>query len=183
MYGIKGINLIWFRSYLTTRVQYISITHDLETDTENICCGVPKGSILGQLLFLLYVNDLRNSSAFDPIMSAEDTNLFYEYKDVKTLFSLVNQELQKLNQWFEANQLSLNVGKTKYLLFHKSSKKDDLSLLLPRLLIKMHKVERVKSIEFLGVLLDKNQFGKIILSILKIKSPKTLVYYIGPNYF
>ena len=83
MYGIKGINLAWFLSYLTNRRQYISITHDLETDTKNICCGIPQGSIL---LFLLYVNDLHNSSARDPIMFADDTNLFYEHNDLKTLF-------------------------------------------------------------------------------------------------
>ena len=139
MYGIKGIHLAWFRSYLTNRIQYISITHDLETDTKNICCGVPQGSILGPLLFLLYVNDLHNSSALDPIMFADDTNLFYEHKDLKTLFSLVNQEQQKINEWFEANKLSLNVGKTKYSFFQEPSRKDDLSLLLPTLLIKSRK--------------------------------------------
>ena len=117
MCGIKGINLAWFHSYLTNSIQYISITLDLETDTKNICCGIPQGSILGPLLFLLYVNDLHNSSALDPIMFADDTNLFYEHKDLKTLFSLVNQELQKINEWFEANKLSLNVGKTEYSLF------------------------------------------------------------------
>ena len=156
MYGIKGINIAWFRSYLTNRVQYISLTHDLETDTENTCCGVPQGSILGPLLFLLYVNDLRNSSALDPIMIADNTNLFYEHKDLKTFFSVVNQELQKINEWFEANKLSLDVGKTKYILFHKPSRKNDLPLLLPSLPIKMHKMERVKSIKFLGVLLDED---------------------------
>ena len=72
------------------------------------------------------------------------------------LKTLVNQELQKVNECFEANKLSLNIGKTKYFLFHKPSRKDDLPHLLPRLPIKMHKVERVKSIKFLGVLLDEN---------------------------
>ena len=109
MYGIKGINLAWFRSYLTNRIQYISITRDLETDTKNICCGVPQGLILGPLQFLLYVNDLHNSAALDPLMFADDTNLFYEHSDLKNLFSLVNQELQKINEWYEANKLSVNV--------------------------------------------------------------------------
>ena len=117
MYGIKGINLAWFRGYPTNRIQYISIIRDLETGTKNICCGVPQGSILGPLLFLLYVNDLHNSTALDPIMFADDTNLFYEHNDLKTLFSLVNQELQKINEWFEANKLSLNVDKKKILSF------------------------------------------------------------------
>ena len=70
-------------------------------------------------------------------MFADDTNLFYEHKDLKNLFSLVNQEPQKINEWFEANDL----GKTKYSVFHKPSRKDDLPLLLPRLLIKKHKVK------------------------------------------
>ena len=86
-------------------------------------------------------------------MFADDTNHFYEHKGLKTLFSLVNQELQKINEWFESNKLSLNTGKTKNSLLHKPSRKDDLPLLLPRLLIKKHEVEKVKLIKFLGVLL------------------------------
>ena len=174
MYGIKGINLAWFRSYLTNRVQYLSITHDLETNTKNICCGVPQSSILGPLLFLLYVNDLHNSSALDPIMFADDTNLFYEHKDLNTLFSLVNQELQKNNEWFEANKLSLNIGKRKYFFFHKPSRKDYLLPLLPRLLIKKHKVERVKSIKFLGVLLDENLSWKDPIKYIENKVAKNI---------
>ena len=115
-------------------------------------------------------------------MFADDRNLFYENNDLKTLFSLVNQELQKTNEWFEPNKLSFNVEKTKYSLFHKPSKRDDLPLLLPKLLIKKRKVERVKSIKFLGVLLDEN-LGKIMLSILETKLPKALICYIEPNYF
>ena len=80
MYGIKGIHLVWFRSYLTNRIKCISITHDLETDAKNICCGVLQCSILGPLLVLLYVNDLNNSSALGPIIFANDRNLFYEHK-------------------------------------------------------------------------------------------------------
>ena len=174
MYDIKGINLAWFRSYLTNRIQYISITHDLETDTKNICCGVPQGSILGPLLFLLYVNDLHNSSTLDPILFADDTHLFYDHKDLKTLFSLVNQELQKINEWFEANKLSLNVGKTKNSFFHKPSRKDDPLLLLTKLLIKKHQVERVKSIKFFGVLLDENVSWKDHIKYIENKVAKNI---------
>ena len=102
-------------------------------------------------------------------MFADDTNLFYEHNDLKTLFSLVNQELQKINEWFEANKLSLNVEKTKYSLFHKPSKRDD-----PKLLIKKHKVERVESIKLLGVLLDGNLSWKDHIKYIENKVAKNI---------
>ena len=156
MYGVRGVNLAWFCSYLANRKQYISLGHDRKTGTQNILCGVPQGSILGPLLFLLYVNDLPNSSVLEPIMFADDTNLFFEHTHLRILFSMVNNELKKIYEWFNANKLSLNVGKTKYSLFHKPSKTDDLPLLLSKVLINDKEIERVGSIKFLGVLLDEH---------------------------
>ena len=72
-------------------------------------------SILGQLLFLVYVNNLPNASRLlDPIMFADDTNLFFNHKDIKHLFTVVNNEIVNIKDWFTANKLSLNVEKTKY---------------------------------------------------------------------
>ena len=130
--------------------------------------------MLGTLLFLLYVNDLHKSSVLDPIMFADDTNLFYEHNDLKTLFSLVYQELQKISEWFEANKLSLNVEQTKYSLFHKPSRRYDLPLLLPKLLIKRHQVERVESIKFLGVLLDECLSWKDHIKYIENKVAKNI---------
>ena len=77
-YGIKGNNLRWFASYLKNRKQYITYNNKT-TAFADITCGVPQGSILGPLIFLIYVNDLPNVSKFlDPIMFAEDTNLFFQ---------------------------------------------------------------------------------------------------------
>ena len=100
-------------------------------------------------------------------MFADNRNLFYEHKDLKTWFSVVNQELPKIN-----------AGKTKFSLFHKPSRKDDLLLLLPRFLIKNHKAERVKSIKFLHVLVDQILFWKDHIKYIENKVTKTLVYYI-----
>ena len=102
----------------------------------NITCGVPQGSILGPLLFLIYVNDLNKASKIlNPIMFADDTNLFFSNHDIKTLFQIVNQELRNIHEWFNANKLSLNTGKTKYIFFHKLCKVDYIPLKLPELKI------------------------------------------------
>ena len=88
---------------------------------------------MGPLLFLLYVNDLPNASKIlDPIMFGDDINLFFSNYDIPTLSATVNFELSKINHWFIANKLSLNVTKTKYSFFHKTSKKNDIPLKLPR---------------------------------------------------
>ena len=111
--------------------------------------------ILGPLLFLLDVNNLpNNSKILDAIMFANDTNLFFSKCDIPLLFATVISELSKklfnirckINHWFLANKLSLNVTKTKYSLFHKTSKKDDIPLKLSRLQINNYNIEMILSI-------------------------------------
>ena len=112
IYGISGTHLQWFRNYLSNRKQYIQFDGWQKTNYKTVKCGVPQGSILGPLLFLLYINDLQFASdLLDPIMFADDTNLFYSNKDINTAFLKVNDELQKINEWFISNKLSLNVKK------------------------------------------------------------------------
>ena len=81
-------------------------------------------SILGPILFLLYINDLPNAfSVLDPIMFAGDTNLFYSHSDIRTLFSTVNMELEKISAWFKVNKLSLNMKKVTIHYFTKTELK------------------------------------------------------------
>ena len=97
-YGIRNSNFDWFKSYLSNRKQFVS-TEYINTTPLDITYGVPQGSILGPLLFLLYVNDLsKTSDVLQPIMFADDTNLFYSHKNIRTLFNTVNKELENIHE-------------------------------------------------------------------------------------
>ena len=85
-------------------------------------------------------------------MFPDDSNLFFNRKDIKHLFTVINNELVNIKDWFAANKLSLNVEKTKYSFFYKPSKKDDIPLRLPKLIINNYETQRRKSIKFLGAL-------------------------------
>ena len=90
-------------------------------------CGIPKGSIKGPLLFLIFVNNLNNSTkVLDPVLFVDDTNLFCSNNTIRTLFEPANQGPSQINDWFLANKLSLNVGKTKYMLFHKLTDQENI---------------------------------------------------------
>ena len=87
LYGITDRNDGWVKSYLSSRKQLIQISEKEKTSLETISCGVPQGSILGPLLFLLYVDDLKSASnKLDPVMVADDTNLFFTHQDIRYLF-------------------------------------------------------------------------------------------------
>ena len=104
LYGINGSNIHWFESYLTNRKQFLTFNNK-NTTFAHITCGVPQGSILGPLLFLIYVNDLCSASnILDPIMFADDTNLFYSHQNISSLFMTVNNELDKIGEWFKAKE-------------------------------------------------------------------------------
>ena len=83
-------------------------------------------------------------------MFADHTNLFFNHKDIKHLFAVVNNELVNIKYWFTANKLSLNVEKTKYSFFRRPSKKDDTPLCLPKLIINNYEIQRKECIKFLG---------------------------------
>ena len=129
-YGVSGVLLEWFRSYLTDRKQYV-FYKGKSSDLKSISCGVPQGSVLGPLLFLIYINDLPNISVhLKFFLFADDTNIYFESDDLIKLEKTVNKELQKLYLWLNVNHLSLNVTKTNFIIFHPYNKPPKKSILL-----------------------------------------------------
>ena len=107
-YGIRGVALNWLKSYVTDRQQYVYL-NNATSHYENVLYGVPQGSILDPLLFILYINDLHNcSSILDPFIYADDTNLLATANSWSEIVTTINDELQKISQWFMANKLSVN---------------------------------------------------------------------------
>ena len=108
-YGIRGNALHWFNSYLSNRYQYVNY-NNTSSDIKLITFGVPQGSILGPLLFLLYINDISSvSNILFSILFADDTTLFYSPKNLQELSDVIHNELSKIIEWLNANRLSLNI--------------------------------------------------------------------------
>ena len=125
-YGIRGPTHNWFKSYLSNRQQCVQVNNHL-SDFATVKHGVPQGSILGPLLFLLYINDITQSTKnLEFLLFADDTSIFLAKKDLKTLEDTINTELDHVSNWLKANKLSLNVKKSNVLLFRgRNAKKMD----------------------------------------------------------
>ena len=153
-YGIRGKWHAWIKSYLSNRKQYVDMNGTL-SNTEAITVGVPQGSILGPLLFLIYINDLPASlEQLIPVMFADDTNLIIKGKNLTELTSAINQDLKSLNDFFKANKLKLNVNKTKMVCFRKKGQnfeKEDLKIVLDEI-----PLDCEDQATFLGICLDSH---------------------------
>ena len=151
--GLKVIGNVfnWFESYLTNISQMVLFNGKI-SDIRDVTCGVPQGSILGPLLFILYINDFAKvSDKLFHVLFADDTNVFLNGKNMNMLIdTTIQQELSRLYVWLLANKLSLNLSKTHFMVFHRARHKQY------NIHIEINKVpiEQVKHTTFLGVIFD-----------------------------
>ena len=114
--GIRGIVLEWLQSYLWKRQQYVQFNNE-KSSKQNITCGIPHGSILGPLLFLLYVDICNVTNIFRFILFADDTTILSNHRDTKLLCKQVNNELSKFQNWLRLMKLIINKTKSNYIIF------------------------------------------------------------------
>ena len=153
MYGFRGIALELMKSYFNNRYQYTKISKSKST-LRKIKCGVPQGSSLGPLLFILYINDLPLASEFSTTLFADDTYLTLSHNNLFELEKKVNIQMHHIDNWMCQNKLSLNYSKTTYLLFNKhlpSAVNTNFKVLINNI-----QIDRNKVVKYLGVHIDEN---------------------------
>ena len=166
----------WFRSYLTNRAQYICIKN-VNLNPNVIQCGVPQGSILALLLFLIIINDITKcTNQFKYILYADEStpSTCIPGDNVMDSAELINSELKCLNKWLKSNKISINADKTKHMLFSYNKNEN-----LPIIKIGNNKINETSVTKFLGIHLDKKSNFVNYITEMSIKLLSQLHFYIN----
>ncbi len=183
-YGIRGVGNNWFRSYLTDRSQFVSI-QGFDSDLLPMHHGVPQGSVLGPLLFLIYINDLHNAIQHSHVYHfADDTNLLNISSSPKKIQKQMNIDLKNVYKWLLANKISLNESKTELILFHKPGQAINFNF---KIKINGYRIQPSDYIKYLGMYLDSTLSGKEHSKILSTKLKRSngllskIRHYVPPH--
>ena len=152
-YGIRDVALQWIKSYFSCRQQFVQVNQTCSS-MQTIKCGVPQGSILGPLFFILYINDLPKASKLTKLLLfADDTSIFFSHSSPNYLENVLNNELLNIDVWLRCNKLSVNIKKTNYVTFSPSQRKLNHSFSLS---FGGQPLIHSNVTKFLGVYLDKH---------------------------
>ena len=165
-YGIRDIANCWFSSYLSNRKQFVTI-NGFDSEIQSFQYGVPQGSVLGPLLFLIYINDLHNAIKFSQSFHfADDTCLLNIQNTISKINRSLNKDLKELSFWLNANNIALNVAKTEVILFKTKHKPCNTDL---RLKLCRKRLYKTKYLRYLGIKIDENLNWKIQIHNLAFK--------------
>ena len=171
LYGIKGVELNWFKSYLSNRIQRCKIGQTI-SEPQKIRSGIPQGSNLGPLLFLLYINDLPNCLKYTKAnMFADDTNLTTASLNKEELQRRLNSDLELMHNWLLANKLTLNKEKTEYMLIGSHQRLSTVET-DPILEFGDTKIKRVNHAKSLGIIIDEQLLWKNQIEAISSKVSK-----------
>ena len=149
-YGIRGIVHKWFHSYLADRKQFVTISGS-DSSAQTQIYGVPQGSILGPLLFVIYINDLPGISELSKfILYADDANIILTGSTVNEVYEKVHALSEILLKWVDNNGLKLNLKKTKYMIFARQN-----SIIEHEIKMAKVTIERISEARFLGFIIDE----------------------------
>ena len=155
-FGIRGIPLQLFRSYLSNRKQFVKL-ENVQSGLVDIKNGVPQGSVLGPLFFIMCINDFPKSSAFYTVLYADDTYLCLSHKNLDNLQHMVNVEVIKVDNWLRSNKLSLNYSKSTFMLTKSLKNNSNLSETCSfRIKINHSSFQWKTCAKYLGVLIDSS---------------------------
>ena len=150
-YGIRGITNSWFQSFRNDRMQFTTVSK-CQSGKKYLMYGVPQGSVLGLLLFIVFINDLHKSVEFSSVHHfADDTNLILTDKSMKKINKHINRDLKLVVQWIRANKLSLNTSKTELVIFKPKNKIISKHL---NFCISGQKIKPSSRVKYLGIILQ-----------------------------
>ena len=174
-YGIRGEALRWFQSYLTNRQQF-TVANGICSTQQNVLYGVPQGSVLGPLLFLIYVNDIAAALPSHKLrLFADDSNIFVSDINPRSLKNQMISVLKNMDVWFRANKLTINISKTKYSIFVKQNQ--EIPNILNSIVVNGTKISRVPDSKYLGLVLDDKLSWTKHIDELNEKLTKTIQAY------
>ena len=188
--GIHSTELEWFKNYLKDRKQFVNINQE-NSNLLGVNRGVPQGSILGPILFLIYINDLKNCTSLMTLLFADDSSFMVSGKTIEETVELLNFELKKICDWFRCNEMSLNPTKTKFMIFNKKEDTinwNDLNIKLDFNNVNENDPDKISclgyinqssdtpAIKFLGVYIDPQLNFKFHINYLRKKVSNSLYF-------